>query len=823
MRLWFVVSLCVACGRTTNHPSSPASFVLADEAVDVEFGDVMGPAPLEMPVRAVNIYGAAVAADPIDFVVNARAVEVKFDGLGYGSVLRYYAGSAEVEYDGRVALAHALDSDWAGFGLMRAVPAPFADADGTQPVGGGALVSKEAELWWVPTEGPAHRVLVADSPLQGFRSRDVDVDGVTDAVAWSRTTVFLLRGRLGGGMAWGAALQAPDYTVGGADVGDLNGDNLPDIAVAWAQEDGHILDIWHGDGLWGWIPAVPKALAKQAVDVGIGDNTGEGINQATILNFDGTWSRYIHGSEFEYMPIGPKTPSKVPIPRGSQIRKASDVNGNNAAELVVAGPRLASVDREILLFDMKEGVQILPVDELEAFVSVADGNADRKEEVWTLPLDRQLRSLSYEKDEFTGERSYVPRVLGLMPERGPFGLFPYYGGDSVPDLFLAGDITWWWYYGFTSPEDLLPGEERIFWWITEPERVAVAQGLVGPMAVVTLDGDPLTTQLVLFDVTPEGLTRLLIANHHPDLEGAVGMGALPLSDLGAAPLELAVCGTMAWTLLSGRLHQVDISNPTAPNHLGSIPTNGTKIHCADGEAPAAAVYLEDDAVVTVDPALAELSRWPAAGARDVAMADRGNGIRVQSCTTTDCDIGTWRWAPGQALLVDSDPERVNLMGTGTSETLFGGGAITVADVDGDGNEDLVTSMLMPTGTRIVLHRSTGTHIAPPEVFHTRMRLLGPVWISDADGDGLTDLWGVDHGGFLWHTLAPAEVVVGAIDHTGDTGPKDTAAEDTSPAHTGTSTTATGETGTGSTTISTGSTGETASDTGGTTTTPHTGL
>ncbi len=58
-----------------------------------------------------------------------------------------------------------------------------------------------------------------------------------------------------------------------------------------------LLDVWKGDGLFGFTAAEPRDIETAPTDIAVGDNTGEGMNQITMTHDDGTWSRYIAGNE----------------------------------------------------------------------------------------------------------------------------------------------------------------------------------------------------------------------------------------------------------------------------------------------------------------------------------------------------------------------------------------------------------------------------------------------------------------------------------------------------------------------------------------------
>ena len=72
-------------------------------------------------------------------------------------------------------------------------------------------------------------------------------------------------------------------------------------------------------------------------------------------------------------------------------------------------------------------------------------------------------------------------------------------------------------------------------------------------------------------------------------------------------------------------------------------------------------------------------------------------------------------------------------------------------MDGNGFDDLLAAGV---DGLISVHRSTGTGLAKAEFFHTASAIPWPVDVTDADGDGFGDLWALDDGGSVRHSVAP---------------------------------------------------------------------
>ncbi|MFT4623504.1 MAG: hypothetical protein ACI8PZ_002160 [Myxococcota bacterium] len=779
----------VGCALEAVPVPSPAAFMDRLEAESIEVVPAGGSAPVTAFVRTANRFGAAVDAPDVDLRIDDRDRRITIDALGYGELYWAASGQAFVTGGDTIVQLDVAASRWPGFGLMRAFEAPIENAEYAVALTGGAAVAQGSEVWWVGTEGRAHRVLDADSDLQGVRARHVDVDGILDVVAWTRTTVYLLRGRLGGGVAWGAGLQAVGYSVGGIDVEDLNGDNLPDLAVAWTQPESHLLDVWHGDGLWEFDAREPKNLGTEPSDVSIGDNSGEGKAQITVLHADGTWSRFIDGRDGLYMPVGPQKPDKVRMPSSPITFPGADVNGDEADELIVVSPYQVAESRDILLFELNRGVQLLPSEEPAAHVAVFDGDADGLADVWYLRDDRTLGSLTYDKTtERTG--AYTPLEIGELAEHGPIAMSTFGQRDAVGDLFLAGNRLWWFFDGFTSAED---DEVEVFWRPGGPELSAVGEGVRPPLAWMEYDDDLDANQLVLFRQFDDLIELAVFAQRIG--EPPVRAGGVTLWAGGAVATDMAVCGTDAYVTGQGRLIRVDLSDPTAPVLRDEVPIDArtSRVDCGEGPVGAVVVALDGEQIVLYDRELGEVERSSAGSAGDVAIVDLGSGPEIRSCDGEGCNVVGWSRADGQVVVARSTPDSLELVDrTGRSEQVVGGGRLMVADVDRDGADDLIAvatgAPSAPTGSVVVVHRTNTEASVPADVYHSSVEARGGwVAVGDADGDREPDLWFADPSERLLHTLAPAggaDVELGTdtgAAHTGDTAAADTGAPvDTSP-------------------------------------------
>jgi FG-GAP-like repeat len=138
---------------------------------------------------------------------------------------------------------------------------------------------------------------VGKRPYQRLRAADVNKDGMPDIVTsnleGNNVTVLLAAGKGKFSEAPNSPIQAGDAPFGLA-IGDVNGDNLPDIAVVNSPtitaeskgKDG--LTILIGDGTGRFLPMKnsPFETGKSPSRVAIGDIDGDGINDIVVTNYN---------------------------------------------------------------------------------------------------------------------------------------------------------------------------------------------------------------------------------------------------------------------------------------------------------------------------------------------------------------------------------------------------------------------------------------------------------------------------------------------------------------------------------------------------------
>ncbi|MFF2007870.1 FG-GAP-like repeat-containing protein [Streptomyces sp. NPDC058195] len=213
-----------------------------------------------------------------------------------------------------------LPDDFNGDGYPDvAVGAPMAAVGGSEGAGavsvlfggpGGLTATRKQVLTWPDRPGITNP---GDARYgTGLRSADLDGDGYADLVG--RLWAYLADGDQGTVLAvnWGGAsgLSANATLVkavpgdqvdgtGDLDVGDVDGDGRPDIAVGDVRRGGHVL---HGPfsrtGAWSRVSAF-SADGTAVIDtstIALGDMTGDGRDDLVLLGFgpDDPWQQHTY-------------------------------------------------------------------------------------------------------------------------------------------------------------------------------------------------------------------------------------------------------------------------------------------------------------------------------------------------------------------------------------------------------------------------------------------------------------------------------------------------------------------------------------------------
>lgn len=725
----------MAC-KPEPDPEGIGGFLALDEPVRVDVADAMGPAPLTGVVRAVNALGAAVPSAPRTLTVDGVDQEVSFDATGYGSWTVGAPGSTELWDLERGADWHAVGLDEAELARGLAASPPLGLASAVAGATGGMLVAVGPVLWWVSPDQSPHRVLDFgdEGEIEGIRALRIDADELLDAVVWTRTSVGLLRGRLGGGMWWAGAIQLEDLQVTGVSAGDINGDADADLVIAWDSPiNQHILQVWQGNGLFDFDDWPEVRLYEAPGRVSVGQNLGDGVQQITVLKAEAEgWMRFQVAGD-QILAIGPDI--TIPVDPASDTFGGHDLNQDGGDELFVFGGLQVGQPRNVRIYDLYEDdpnrVSFIDQSYPGAHLSLADGNGDGRMDLFALEDEGRLMSLAWTGSGYSQRRALTAR------DAGPFALTDI-DADARPELLVAGAGWRWW------PGSVRDTPEGQWWTADEPTVGRYPVALAGPMVGAPPSGGAMsvvgfairtgTLHLVRWKLTPPESPQ-----NPPPISEVFSTSISTDTPLG---LDLAVCGDVAWALMQGSLVQVNLVNGAV---LGRLPTTATRVACGEGPQGAAGAILEAPTVRLLAADRSEIATESRPGAVDLAIGRQGAGTRLATCDLPDCRVEAWTWGSESSGFVIASSVGVQVQGADDTVILPGAGVPSVVDLGADGLMDLVT---LEGSAVLGLFPSTGAGFGGGRFRHVGADLVGQVAVGDADGDGLGDFVAADAAGNL---------------------------------------------------------------------------
>ncbi|MBX2801325.1 MAG: VCBS repeat-containing protein [Myxococcales bacterium] len=735
-----------ACGGSGNASEpTPAAWIEASDALQWLPIPATGSAPVAATVRAVNAFGAAVTGSVRDVRLDGQDVEITLEPSGYGTTTVEQVGSTVLEVGGSTADVHVFEAGWPGFGWHLAWTSGAPDPLAVGAAGTGTVVADDTRVWWAGPGLQPHPVLAVDEPIRGLRSGAFDGDDTRDALAWTDTTAYLLSGRRAGGMSFRGALAATGHTLVAAAMGDLSGDQRPDLVVVWSDGDRDVLDIWEATAD-GFTAAWARTLDVNTSDVAIGDATGEGAAQITVMHRAGDdWSRFLRAPNGTYVPIGPSRPTTdEPPDPDSTLLSIPDMNGDGGAELALFEPSEPGNPREAFVYDLSsdDGVPVVPVRGSDAArFAAADGNGDALSDLWILDEDGQLEGLYWLRADDAFRRVPIGPVVGPGPIHA---LDVNFDGSAELTLATPGLVRRWWGTGVRN-------DPNRFWEPRDVSGTQVREDVLPVFHTTQLDEDETTVEAVTF-AHEGGNTHLKVVRYTPGKGRAPQLVRLPVFPGEVPPDDLALCGDQAWFALGGRVFRVGLSQPNDVSIDMSLGDGITRVDCGRGPDGADAVVLDGDDARLLTGTGQPVSSTIVEGAVDVALGDLGEGPEARACATEGCTIVHWRYGDTGSAFAISDASGTRLQ-TLTDEWQIDPfhGRLTVADVDRDGRADLLG--LDEARNVVWVHRSTVNGVGHAEIVHSERFAIGVVQVADGDGDGWPDLWTVDEDGDLQHGSA----------------------------------------------------------------------
>ncbi len=726
------------------------TLIEAGDPVAAEVVATVGDLELDVLVRLLNRYDASVAGgDLAGFVSGASAAvdsdAIAVDPTGYGE-LQVSTSAPEAFSAGLLA---AMDDDvalgdpvtcWSvagepqGWGLRQAwaLPDALGELQVVQPLLEGFLLATDLEVWFQGAEpgARAHRVLTMPDPILEVEAVHVDNDGVPDALVRSVDEVILLRGRPGGGMAWGAGFAAEGRSIQGISVADADADQRNDVGFVLEDYDGAMVVIMLGDGGWGfseWEEA--RYLLDYAVtDLELAHSDQDGQAELNVLKTTSILMRYYWGDEgwAETYPSSLETHLADP----ATFLGAADLDLTGSEDPIMLSHPQEGVDQSVLFYAMGGTTTQYQKSFLEPSWALGDLSGDLGLDVVALE-DTDLHLIHFEASETDSSYKYHT-ITGVLGE-GPIavGLFD---GDSEPDLVVAdGELLL-----YAGSPDSYP------WWYAEADWSSISLDLLGAPQLADFDDkaghDTLSAWVDSLSI-PVLRTWWLESSKKGGLPELVRRGDLELA-AGSEPLGLGLHGGLVYGLFDEdgeQLAVMDLDEYELFQEQARVAVSGQHLRVGDfADGAVVAVVSDAGAVSYRDSELVEVATGELGSFECLAVGDTDGDEVDELLTGSDsgCElVAADLDGDGADDSVQSSEMGIYAEVGGESFSLQGDGWLGAADLDGDGAADPIVI----SDDRVLVHRALQDGFAPPFGLHTSVPLQGSPLAADIDGDGVMDL------------------------------------------------------------------------------------
>ncbi len=737
----------------------------------VELAPAVGQGEVEVPVRLLNRYGAAVEGDEVSVSVSGVTATsdddtVTIDPSGYGE-LDVVTTAPEVftveivgAGDASMAIGEAVDcwsvADTLGaWGLRPSwiLPSELGEAVWAASLLEGVVLANDMEVWFLGIEPNAlpHRVLTMPDPILEIDVVHVDNDGLPDLMVRSEDEVVLLRGRSGGGMSWGAGFAAEGLQLLGSSMDDVNGDTRNDVGFALQGSEGTFLVVMAGDGAWGFeeLEEVRFELDYTIVDLELSQSDTDGEAEVAFLESNSVLMRYYWSDDGIWAETFPSS-LETHLAEPAVFLGAADMDAGGADDPAMLSHAEDGVEQSVVFYTLDSDTTQYQKSFLAPAWALDDITGDGNADIMALE-GGDLHVIHFVVGD--GNPDFAYHTVGSMqlftgtdvddgPVAGPIaaGLLD---GDRLPDLAVYSDGLHLFpgtevESGWASTDadwtrfDLQLQVDPTFADLDEEAGLDTMAGWINAYAVPTLrtwwmQQDEDSGELIL-----ERRGEILFEDN--DIPYAVSIH------------DGLVYGL--WDDEGSQLVQLGLDEADTFDERGRVSVEGTQLVTGAFADGAVVAVLTDEGVVTwLDAELATVGNDDVGSFGCVAAGDTdGDGVdelltaSADGCQLLPVDLD----ADGAEEVATIDDAGLTVAWGDETHNLEGGGYLGAHDLDGDG----MPEVLAARGGQLWMHRALSNGFAPGTGLHGATLIQGPLTIDDTNGDGLDDLLAPGEDGTL---------------------------------------------------------------------------
>lgn len=685
-------------------------------------------------VEVVDANGFAIPNQPVTFTVNGTTIEETSDAFGVAIANldgNLNTGTATWN-DQTVSVQGSLQTslpEIVGYQswLVPSIEESFTLTESKD----GALYAYGNELWWVSESMGALAQLVGrtDSPVLGLDSGHIDGDGVLDALAYTSTAVYVLRGRPYGGFSLLSiyAVNTPYETHGfvGATINQLNDDAHGDIALASSNDKQTLISVLDGDGSWAFKSREPLTQEFSTMSMVAADENNDDFADITIIDSDGIVRRFSYSIE-GWIGGFPSIidPASFVSLSGAELAKPTDLNGDGNQDTLIFDGEGAST-QDLVFFTIGETITKYSQSYPPYYSDTFDVDGNGAEDIFS--LSSQFLHLTY-LDEGTG--AFAVRNLNTIPMLGALQVRDF-DKDGWADFNVLGQHP-------TRVQGMLGESEK---WTPMPIRWEEDDGIKivdNLWAIGQIDSTDAVEVGAIIDTN--GGKALKVWRYNDDFTSLTAVSSFDLGNSVVSDLQL--CNEDFFVIHDNgtdkvlRQLQVDGSSISTKrradveqDYVECTTINGLNHFLVWGNTDTYTVLQQN--LVSIDAG--DDNGWNDA---DIGSLDNGQTHTVRGCTDRDCQV---EYADlnndGTDELIIQNSSGVTISGLGNDDiTLSQTGVITTDDIDDNGHQEMIITQ--DDGWVWIFH-AVGQHWSATQ----------GVWMSEAP-NGYTALADVNQDGSL---------------------------------------------------------------------------